>query len=184
MDNKQVPNKAAVEKASIVGEELYNKLVLEAPVSKLPERIFQQTFLPYFTGKKKMEENPDIIKTWVAIAGNPGAAVDIIDNNSDDVLFRVPPLYNTDFVQSSINTRIPYEGIIHEFEERSASSPKMAERFLKNVLDKTKNMLVTNNNHVEEYREMWNKIFDHYGINEESPKKDNNAISDDELIID
>lgn len=183
-ENKPNPNQAEIDKAAKLGEEFYTKLVLEAPVSKLPEKIFKDTFLPYFSGKKPVSDNPDILKTWISIAGNPGAAVDIIDNTSDDILFRVPPLYNTDFVQSPTARRIPYEGIIHEFQEKTASSPKLGENFLKNVLDITKKIVVTNNNHVEEYRQMWNNVFDYYGVGKEEKKVDDKGISDDELIID
>jgi hypothetical protein len=182
--SNQPSNKEAIKRASEIGEELYKSLVLDYPVSKLPEKVFNQTFLPYFTGQKSIEENPEILKIWISIAGNPGSSVDIIDNNSDDVLFRVPPLYNTDFVQPPTGGSIPYEGIIHEFQEKSASSPKLGNAFLKNVLDTTKKIIVTNNNHVEEYKEMWNKIFDYYHIGEVQEKKDTSGISDDEIIFD
>lgn len=177
-------NQAAIDKAKKIGEEFYKTIVLEAPVSKLPEKVFQEAFLPYFSGQKKISENPEIIKFWVSIAGNPGSAVDVTDNNSDEVLFRVPPLYNTDFVQTPGTASIPYEGIIHEYEQRSASTPKLGETFLKNVLDNTRKLIITNNNHVEEYREMWNKIFDHYHIGETVEKKDPEGLTDEELIFD
>lgn len=177
-------NQAAVDKAAKIGEEFYKNIVLEAPVNKLPEKVFESTFLPYFTGKKSLDENPDILKIWISIAGNPGAAVDVMDNNTDDVLFRVPPLYNTDFIHSPANFSIPYSGIINEFEQKTATSPTMGEKFLKNILDNTQKMVVTSDNHVEEYKEMWNKVFEFYNIKETKENKTETGIDDGELIFD
>ena len=182
--SNETSNQVAIDKAKKIGEDLYTHIVLEAPVSKLPEKVFQEAFLPYFTGQKKVSDNPEILKIWVSIAGNPGSAVDITDNNSDDILFRVPPLYNTDFVQAPSNGSIPYAGIIEEYEQRSATSPKQGETFLKSVLDNTRKMVVTNNNHVEEYREMWNKIFDRYHITAKDEKKNPEGLTDEELVFD
>lgn len=166
-----------------IGEDCYKALVLENPVSRLPERIFKETFLPYFIGQKKFEPDSELLKIWVGIAGNPGACVDIIDDGND-VLFRIPPLYNTDFISSTAATKVPFSGIIDEFHNRNASIPNLGNNFLKSVLSTTKDLITTNNNHIDEYREMWQKMFNYYNVNGAKEETKTDQISDGEIIYD
>lgn len=166
-----------------VGEECYNLLVIEQPVGRLPERIFKETFLPYFIGQKRFEPDSDLLKIWVGIAGNPGNCVDIIDDGNE-VLFRIPPLYNTDFVSSTAATQIPFMGIIDEYHNRNASAPNLGSNFLKSVLKTTKDLITTNNNHVEEYKQMWQKMFEFYHIGETAKEQKTDQINDGEIIYD
>ncbi len=166
-----------------VGEDCYKALVIEQPVGRLPETIFRETFLPYFIGQKKFEPDSELLKIWIGIAGNPGACVDIIDQGND-VLFRIPPLYNTDFVNSTAATNIPFMGIIDEYHQRNASAPNLGSNFLKSVLSTTKDLITTNNNHIEEYRQMWQKMFDYYKVGNTSVKENPGTINDGEIIYD
>jgi len=166
-----------------VGEDCYNLLVIEQPVGRLPERIFKETFFPYFSGQKTLDPGSEILKIWVGIAGNPGNCVDIIDDGND-VLFRIPPLYNTDFVSSTAAAKVPFTGIIDEYYNRNASSPNLGNNFLKSVLNTTKDLVTTGNNHVEQYREMWQKMFEFYNIGDNKKEIKSDQINDGEIIYD
>ena len=66
---------------------------------KLQEHYFISHFLDYFTGEKKLSDNPEVMPTWLAIAGSPITEVGIVDDNElDKILFRVPGIYDTSLV--------------------------------------------------------------------------------------
>lgn len=180
--NKTVDDKKS--EMGKIGEDLFDQLVMRSPVNRLPERVFKDTFLPYFVGEKKFEENQELLKVWVGIAGNPGNPVDIIDEGND-VLFQIPPLYNTDFIDSAKATPIAFTGVINEYHQRVASSPNMGENFLRTVLKSTERLISTGDNHIPEYREQWQKVFEYYQVGDKTaaPKKEGN-IDDSELIFD
>ncbi len=161
----------------------YNGIVLNQPISVLPERIFKETFLPYFIGQKNFNDGKNLLTTWFSIAGNPGNPVNIIDD-AGSVLFTVPPLFGTEFINSQPPVRLPYDGIINEFHQRTASSPKMGQAFLKQVLEQSSRLAMTTNNHVDEYKRMWNNIFEYYKVQTPKQEKSANQISDGEFIFD
>ncbi len=168
--------------AENVSNVIYDALVVNAPVNVLPEHIFREVFLPYFIGEKNLVQDSNALNTWIAIAGNPGNCVDII-NDANEVLFRVPPLFPTDFINNTPEKPLPYDGIIHQYENHAAVFPEMGKRFLSQALDYTKKTVVSENNNVDKYKEMWNKIFEYYNIPafQSGSKKENTALSAEEI---
>ncbi len=171
--------------AENISNVLYESLVVKAPVNTLPENIFKEVFLPYFIGEKNIVEDSQILNTWIGIAGNPGNPVDIV-NDANEVLFRVPPLFPTDFINNTPERPLPYDGIIQQYETRAAVLPEVGKQFLDQALNVTKKTVMTTNTNVEKYKDMWNNVFNHYNIpipNGDNSKKEQSALDPDEIAF-
>lgn len=72
----------------------FNAIVTRIENNVLPEDIFVNVFLPYFSGEVEVDENSDVIVQWISIAGSPSREVTIIDENSKP-LFTVPALLDS-----------------------------------------------------------------------------------------
>jgi len=164
------------------GQSCYQALVLEAPVAQLPESVFSSVFLPYFTGQKSLISDNDLLIQWIGIAGSETSMVDVI-SQSGEVLFRVPPLFSTEFINPGSPNSLPFDGIFNEYFQLNATLPAQGERLLKNVLSLVKQAVVTNDYRINEYKDMWYKIFKYYNIPlpEEVTATTNSGISDDEI---
>lgn len=73
-------------------DHIYSSLVAEGK-SKIPEPVFIEHFLPFFSGKEV--ENPNtVMQNWVSIAGSPLHEVDVV-NEKQEVIFTVPAIMDT-----------------------------------------------------------------------------------------
>jgi hypothetical protein len=113
-------------------DQSYKTLVSETPVAKLPEKIFSQYFLPYFSGEKTPTVSQPVFAEWVSVAGNPMAPVDVIGNDNE-VLFRVPALYDTGMV-TMLQGKTMRE-IFSQYELYNNNLPQVANNFLAKALE-------------------------------------------------
>lgn len=141
-----------------VGRNLFQQLVVEAEVHRLPESIFRNYFLPQFLGDI---HNDKWVLEWIGIAGSPTREVDVIDG-SGKVLFRVPAFLHTrslflDSDQSDL------ANIINESIERSRNLPIMGHRYLVSGLS-AKSQEITNKIDNQDSVDKWTIILDRYNI--------------------
>lgn len=152
----------------------------------LPEHIFVQYFLPYFTGKYSLEDNPKVMLDWLSIAGNPNAGVNIIDG-SRKVLFHVPHLFNTNKLDPLADSKT-LRNIGNEFDLYNGSfqTAGLAQQIaIKNYQNKIKDIVRPDADDSEEARE-WRYIYERYNIplisaiaKKEEPKSDFDEINYD-----
>lgn len=109
-------------------KEIHESLVSGEKVrNTLPEDIFKNYFLPMFAG---LETHPDAsVGVWISIAGTPFAEVDIIDN-SRQVLFTVPPIFERNIVDPTKPNTIPLSVVTDTVEKMIKQSPYRAVAFL------------------------------------------------------
>lgn len=143
---------------------VFNALCVENdPVlGRIPERIFRDYFLPYFAGEQSMEDT-NIVAQWISIAGTPSAEVRVIDDVTQEELYRVPPIMSTQFLD--VQTR-PNGQSMKEVLEQAAlyrrNIPAQGDRYLEMAyLDKAQVML--RDAHLpEEYNQRWGEIMARY----------------------
>jgi hypothetical protein len=160
----------------------YEALVLNKELSKLPETIFKNVFLPYLCGEKDLKDSNNIIATWVAIAGTPANKVQIIDDAGND-LFEVPALIDTNGSVDTLNPNsIPMSTIIENYAIRAATMPIMGNNFLRQALDE-KVSQITQVKINESTEDEWYKIFVRYGKIKDSGTEDIkvSSMSNDEF---
>jgi hypothetical protein len=167
-------------------ENVFNGLIDNKPKGKLPEPLFREHYLKYFTGEIPMEEDTSIIAEWVGIAGSPGSEVDIVGPDGKTIL-TVPPLFNTDVIDPvRDNSENSFSNIISNYMLKSNNIPAAADRYLENELDKKKESVAkTKSNNIAK----WEKILDHYGVKANNNVEINNPnneadISDNDLDFD
>jgi len=158
----------------------FKALVSDIPVARLPEEIFKNHFLPYFSGQKTPSQDKPVFAEWVSVAGNPVSSVDIIDRDNN-VLFRVPPLFDTGMV-TQIQGKTMRE-IFKQYELYNNNLPQVANNFLSKALSaKSEGYTATPLTKAERD---WNEILNRYDL---ADKKVNNSIKadndKDDLIYD
>ena len=140
----------------------YNK----ESVNKLPEHVFVDFFLPYFSGKLNLKDSEEPITKWIGIAGSPTKEVDIIDNNTGEILFRVPSLINTTKLNVTKNDRRIASSEILAMSARKADSgiPGNVESYLMSVYPLKIQQIIKENDVDKDDLDKWKYIFNRYGI--------------------
>lgn len=145
---------------------VFNSLVTNSrdTCSVLPEQIFVNYFLPFFTGRNDFVARPNILGEWISIAGSPMNEVAIIDS-FNNIMYYVPAVFDTSFINAAKKTEKPTFGQITDHANLLNNNiPAISDRFLKDALseklpDITGNVTV---NTVNEKR--WIDIFAKYNI--------------------
>lgn len=109
---------------------IYSYLVEGVKPATLPESIFVNYFLPYFTG----DRSSNIwVSEWISIAGTPMAEVMIVEDNTGKELFLVPSIFNTNGLFTMTRPG-SYNDIFHRAEQLSNNIPITGFRFLLEAL--------------------------------------------------
>ncbi|MGI9212589.1 MAG: hypothetical protein ACR2HF_08960 [Methylococcaceae bacterium] len=143
---------------------VFNALCVENdPVlGRIPERIFRDYFLPYFAGERSMEDT-NIVAQWISVAGTPSAEVRVIDDVTQEELYRVPPIMSTQFLD--VQTR-PNGQSMKEVLEQAAlyrrNIPAQGERFLEMAYGDKAQVMLRNARLPEEYNRRWGEIMVRY----------------------
>lgn len=139
--------------------------------AQLPEHIFVRDFLPIFAGKVPLNKVKDFIQVWVSISGAPTSPVDIIDRKGE-VLFTVPGLFDTNFIDpSKKDGSMNFAEIVHFAKLHNSISPSLEKKvFIDNVQKKIDNMQKKSPAFARNIK-AWQDIFDRYGITEQKEEK-------------
>lgn len=145
---------------------VFNSLVTNSrdTCSVLPEQIFVNYFLPFFTGKNDFTARPNIISEWIAIAGSPMNEVGIIDS-FNNIMFYVPAVFDTSFINAAKQAEGPtFSQITDHANLLNNNIPAISDRFLTNALS-DKLPAITGNVAVNtENEKRWIEIFAKYNI--------------------
>jgi len=148
------------------GDTHYGALVLsmtQSEIVKLPEYVFVRAFLPFFCGEKKITEQPNILPSWIGIAGSPSKEVDIVDEKGE-ILFRVPAMNDTSVIDSlnKKNGR-SLQAIVQNYHRYQGITPINGENFLANAIADKIQAIRTTSESFTENEKKWNEIFIRYG---------------------
>lgn len=72
----------------------------EREKSRVPEAVFKERFLPYFSGEINIADNDSILPLWIGIAGSPSAEVSIVDQTGN-IIFDVPAIMDLTVIDSA-----------------------------------------------------------------------------------
>lgn len=161
---------------------IYDSLVNHQIRGRLPESIFVNHFLGFFSGEKPATPENKIIEQWISIAGTPMSEVDIV-NEKGEVLFNVPSLFETnmlDIAKTSTTNSLPQ--IYGTYDAKVNHIPAVGNKYLADALgDKIENMVkdspVLNTN-----KQRWNDILTRYNKLEQS--QSTNVIKEDDNLAD
>lgn len=179
---KQIQNIALKEMNQEI-DQAYNDLFkTDKSNYQLPEHVFVNNFLPYFSGQVKEDKNLPVTTTWIAIAGTPMNPVDIVDETGE-VLYTVPPLMSSNFLRTNENLRgKSFNEIFTRARNQANRLPVLGDRVLAEEASQKLNKMDVKPS-IEEYSN-WNNIYERYGIKTASKltnKNNNKQNQDDEL---
>lgn len=142
--------------------------------ARLPEMMFVETFLPYFSGQRTPDEQSPIIETWLNISGGYERSVDLIGSDGK-VSVTVPPLF-INALTPTVNDKIDYSGLTKAIND----SPKTLTDptpYMEAIDNKLKEATMDTK---EGFTEQWDKLFNHFGVEpiKESDTMANNDESD------
>lgn len=147
-------------------DQIYDNIVNKNyDLYKLPEELFKQYYVPFFSGKvTDPSQVDDLRRHWFAIANGPWNEVSIIDTAGNE-LFKVPPFL------SQYNIHVRYSGEQESMESYlltyqailGNSMPGNALNFLARNLD---GMIAKYSNPkiYQEHQDRWIEILKRYGI--------------------
>lgn len=136
--------------------------------SRVPEQTFKDHFLPYFSGQASVADNPDVLPTWVGIAGSPSSEVSIIDQ-SGNVLYDVPAIMDLSVIDSSRRKLgESLANIYSQYELHSNQLPVVGERYLADAMGRKTPTMFKESEKFTENAGRWNNIFERYGIKQQT----------------
>jgi len=156
----------------------HDNIVNKAEVGVLPETLFKEHFLPFFSGDK-LENVNEVLADWVKIAGTPMSEVTIIDDTGNK-LFNVPALMNTNIldVVKPVNQG-GLDKVFVEYTKNKGNILANPENTLNNMLNTQFKARFSKEN-FKDADDRWRTIVERY-----KKPQENNVINDsgnDELI--
>lgn len=174
---------------NVEGQRAFINEITEAitePPKRIPEPVFRELFLPYFTGERSPDPENDAIAHWIGLVGSASEPADVV-NGQGDVLFQVPPMMDTSRLDVTTRTEggMSFSKVFEQYRDEASLHPSMGNRFLAEQLA---NKLSTNLSGPEsaDTKYSWRGMLDYYKLtpgSQENGKTPSSAsdISDDDL---
>lgn len=125
-------------------------------VPRMPERMFIEHLLPLLSTPAGQRVELD---RWLDVAGTPLRPIDIVDNVTGEVLFRLPPLMRT--LPTVFQEEMRYSEIITETQAHERVMPIRGEAYLQQQLARVR----TGATLVDvDTANQWNSIRQRYGL--------------------
>lgn len=155
------------------------------PVKNIPENVFREIFLPVFAGLTPDQENRigDFTAHWVGIVGSPTEPANIV-NMQGDVLFKVPPIYDTSRMnqEGSVAGAESYKSIFGNLVDGVVINPIVAVGEFGQAITKRLDAVIKHDE-VPVDQNPWKPVFAFYGLiekNEGTDSASNNQTSLDD----
>ncbi len=155
------------------------------PVKNIPENVFREIFLPVFAGLSPDQENRigDFTAHWVGIVGSPTEPANIV-NMQGDVLFKVPPIYDTSRMnqEGSVAGAESYKSIFGNLVDGVVINPIVAVGEFGQAITKRLDAVIKHDE-VPVDQNPWKPVFAFYGLiekNEGTDSASNNQTSLDD----
>lgn len=132
------------------------------PLKKIPEPVFREIFMPYFTGEKKPTEKDPAIAHWAGLVNGGTESAEVV-NVKGETLFIVPPLYDSRRIKTLRDGKSQsYSSIFTEFADQSTVHKPSATREMAGQLAKKLDKAIDEGKNTS--KEGWEKIRQHYGL--------------------
>ena len=154
---------------------------ITTPKTKIPEPVFREIFLDYFTGEKVPTKSEDAIAHWVGLVGSATEAAEVV-NVKGEVLFEVPPMYDTSRVntvkEDGDNTNLGT--IFTVYSEQAVVHRSLGNRYLAEELAKKTRYI---DDKPSQQGPSWEPVLRYYGLMPEKQAviENKNTNSDDDL---
>lgn len=147
-------------------DKTHHALVMQPALEKarVPEPVFKDHFLPYFSGTLSVNDNADVIPMWIGIAGSPSAEVSVVDATGN-VLYDVPAIMDLTIINAAKHKLgESLAEIYNQYDLHSSQLPVVGERFLADAIQKKTPTMFKPSEKFTENTNRWNQIFDRYDL--------------------
>lgn len=156
--------------------------VVTPPLKKVPEPVFREIFLPYFTGEKVPTKDNDVLAHWAGIVGSATDAAEVV-NVKGEVLFEVPPLIDTSHlvISRKEDNGVNFGKIFEVYEDQARVHPNLGKNYLVEELSKKSATTLGGSQDTTG----WVPVLKHYNLLPEEQKvvSQKNAPGDDDLVF-
>jgi len=150
---------------------------------QMPDDAFKDTFLPYFSGEKKIKDNETIVAKWIEFSGGIHSEIDLVDK-AGNVTGTIPPLYTRSDTERSNSANINYGEIAAEYEVIRQRSAPASQTYLANTMSQISDKIACDTVDKSEWDNVMNKITnDDDGVKKFHVKEVDNEIDNyDDLL--
>lgn len=154
---------------------IFDGLLNNSFANKIPESLFVNYFLPCFIGTR---QEPNWVMEWISIAGSPMSEVAVFKDGTNQVLYNVPSMLNTNNL--FLNKQDGDLGdIFTRYEQISNNIPTQGLNFLVEALN-SKNIEILNKVNFNEVNKRWIEILQGYNLiqnnqNQQSDQQNNSG---------
>ena len=163
--------------------EAHSILVENVEKTKVPEPIFVDHFLPFFSGEH-VDPRENRLSEWIAIAGSPMASVDVVDQNNNTVV-TIPPVMNSDVISVTSSKMKPISTTFMQYDLEKTISPTGSSIALHNSLvERASGVISADSVTQNTVKEAWDNVFRHYGViksNDNTSSVASNSALDNDL---
>lgn len=134
--------------------------IFDIPNPTMREEVFISDFLQLMLNPNLSEElEVAHNKRWIAIAGNPMQAIDVMRNGK--IIFTAPPLFSTDKPVLSDGHKHLFKELLKDVKEKSDISPILGDQLLNNYIH-----VIANNDKAlnPAYAAHWRHILEFYNL--------------------
>jgi len=154
---------------------VFNGILTDTLINKIPEPLFVNYFLPCFLG---IINNDKWVMEWISIAGTPMSPVDVFDTNTNDIIYRVPSLLNTNNL-FLIGNEADLSDIFIRYDQVSSNIPTQGLKFLLDAL-RFKNKDLLKKLSFNESNKQWEYILRRYNLIDKNT--DNKDTENDDIF--
>lgn len=155
---------------------VFNNLLNTPYLNTIPESLFVNYFLPCFIGRSN---NNNWVIEWISIAGSPMAEVGVFKDGTNEILFSVPSILNSNNMFLT-KTEGDIGDIFSRYEQINNNSPTQGLNFLIDALN-SKNTELLNKVNFNDINSRWISILTRYGL---ITNKDKNTDTNDNSLED
>lgn len=130
--------------------------------ARLKESQFKEIVLPILTYAFKSNNNDASLEPWLEITGSWTRGIDVLDDNTEELLFKVPALVGRTKLPEISNARDSAYETIENAKKKMIVSPRAGEEHLAEGLGRK---MEPDGDH-EANQQRWNAIFKRYGLEE------------------
>lgn len=139
---------------------VFDGLLDSVAVNKIPESVFVRYFLPCFVGD--VTGNPNWVMEWISIAGTPMHEVDVYKDGTNEILYRVPSILNTNSINATSST-VGLDSVFARYEQIKNNFPTKSTGFIVDALSHKETELLGNND-IARSSKLWFNILSRYNM--------------------
>lgn len=134
----------------------------QAEIASIPESLFVQMFLPFFSGERVVEGD-ELPAKWIALAGNPFKPVQVFSESTREILYTVPPFFDEGAFTVSNRKTGNINDMVKKVADLSLIHPTQGQNYFNNFINSLE-ILHDRKDEALRQTKVWLDIFKRYNV--------------------